>query len=208
MENSMWTIGKMKLKKKHCKQLPLDNREPTFAQHVGPTFIQHVGPTFLLHVGPTFVQHVGPTFVQHVGPTFFGWAKCRWFCIAQPTLAQQKLQLKAQRWPNFNLLSGWVLASCQVSLNSLQRFQRRNRKCEKLSFNDSHYIDCEIKVTFIVDLMIKLSIIKALSSAYSISNFKWLQNIPYFWDTLYTGTITLHGALVVWADLYMYYQSM
>ena len=27
----------------------------------------------------------------------------------------------------------WVLASCQVSLNSVQRFQRRSRKCEKLT---------------------------------------------------------------------------
>ena len=27
----------------------------------------------------------------------------------------------------------WVLASCEVSLNSVQRFQRRSRKCEKLT---------------------------------------------------------------------------
>ena len=27
----------------------------------------------------------------------------------------------------------WDLASCQVSLNSIQRFQRRGRKCEKLT---------------------------------------------------------------------------
>ena len=30
----------------------------------------------------------------------------------------------------------WDLASCQVSLNSVQRFQRRSRKCEKLTTMD------------------------------------------------------------------------
>ena len=30
----------------------------------------------------------------------------------------------------------WDLASCQVSLNSNQRFQRRSRKCEKLTTDD------------------------------------------------------------------------
>ena len=30
----------------------------------------------------------------------------------------------------------WDLASCQVSLNSIQRFQRRSQKCEKLTTTD------------------------------------------------------------------------
>ena len=30
----------------------------------------------------------------------------------------------------------WDLASCQVSLNSVQQFQRRSRKCEKLTTDD------------------------------------------------------------------------
>ena len=38
-------------------------------------------------------------------------------------------------WPEKHKLGRgcWVLASCQVSLNSVQWFQRRSRKCEKLT---------------------------------------------------------------------------
>ena len=32
----------------------------------------------------------------------------------------------------------WDVASCQASLNSVKRFQRRSRKCEKLTTTDDH----------------------------------------------------------------------
>ena len=35
----------------------------------------------------------------------------------------------------------WDLASCQVSFNSVQRFQRRSRKCEKLTTTDGRRTD-------------------------------------------------------------------
>ena len=44
----------------------------------------------------------------------------------------------------------WDLAFCQVSLNSVQRFQRRSRKCEKLMMDDGQ------RVITIVHLSLRL----------------------------------------------------
>ena len=65
-----------------------------------------LGQRFYYMLGQRFYYMLGKRLYNMLGQRFFGWAKCRWFCIAQPTLAQRKLQLMAQRWPNFHLLSG------------------------------------------------------------------------------------------------------
>ena len=54
----------------------------------------------------------------------------------------------------------WVLASCEVSLNSVQRFQRRSRKCEKLTTDgrrtDGRRTDDGQRVITIVHLSLRL----------------------------------------------------
>ena len=115
MENSMWTIEKMKIEKKNIvnnfhlltesQRLPnmLDQR---LYNKLGQRLLNMLGQRLYNMLGQRLYNMLGQRFLQHVGPTFFGWAKWGWFCIAQPTLAQRKLQLKTQCWPNFHLLSG------------------------------------------------------------------------------------------------------
>ena len=43
----------------------------------------------------------------------------------------------------------WVLASCQVSLNSIQQFQRRSRKCEKLTTDRRRKDDGQRMITIV-----------------------------------------------------------
>ena len=48
----------------------------------------------------------------------------------------------SDRPQNTKLCRGhWDLASCQVSMNSVQWFQRRSRKCEKLTKDDGQTVD-------------------------------------------------------------------
>ena len=49
----------------------------------------------------------------------------------------------------------WDLASCQVSLNSFQQFQRRSQKCEKLTTTDGRTDDGQRMIT-IVHLSLRL----------------------------------------------------
>ena len=67
----------------------------------------------------------------------------------------------------------WDLASCQISLNSVQRFQRRSRKCEKLTTDDGRtdrQTDDGQRVITIVHLSLRLRCTKNTRSCSVISN--------------------------------------
>ena len=79
----------------------------------------------------------------------------------------------------------WVFASCQVSLNSVQWFQRRSRKCEKL-INDGRTDDGQHVIT-IVHLSLRLRCTKnpydnrkqeAQRAIYRAPEY----NMPLFWQ--------------------------
>ena len=150
MENSMWTIKKMKIKKKNIVNnfhlLTESQRLPNMLGQrlynmlgqrllnmLGQRLYNMLGQRLYNMLGQRLYKHVGPTFVQHVWPTFFGWAKWGWFCIAQPTLAQQKLQLKTQCWPNCHLLSG------MLSLVLLWEVHSSLAIARELCFPKQHY---------------------------------------------------------------------
>ena len=91
MENSMWMIEKMKIKKKKIVNnfhlLTENQRLPNMlGQHLPNMLGQRLCTTCWANV--------------------FWMSKVLMVLHRQPTLAQRKLQLKAQRWSNFNLLSG------------------------------------------------------------------------------------------------------
>ena len=50
----------------------------------------------------------------------------------------------------------WDLVFCQVSLNSVQRFKRRSRKCEKLTTTDGRQTDDGQRMITIVHLSLRL----------------------------------------------------
>ena len=58
----------------------------------------------------------------------------------------------------------WDLASCQVLLNSVQRVQRRSRKCEKLTTDDGRTTDDGQRVITIVHLSLRLRCTKKLAA--------------------------------------------
>ena len=76
----------------------------------------------------------------------------------------------------------WDLASCQVSLNSVQRFQRRSRKCEKLT-TDGRTPDGQRVIT-IVHLSLRLRCTKNETNHMIWHNLiqLWNSNIPKIWE--------------------------
>ena len=71
----------------------------------------------------------------------------------------------------------WDVASCQVSLNSVQRFQRRSRKYEKLTTTDGRTDDGQRMIT-IVHLSLRLRCTKNLKFWHI---FKTLKVEILFW---------------------------
>ena len=112
MENSMWTIEKMKIKKKNIINnfhlLTESQRLPNMLGQrlynmLGQRLYNMLGQRLYNMLGQRLYKMLGQRLYNMLGQHFLEWG---WFCIAQPTLAQRKLQLKTQCWPNFHLLSG------------------------------------------------------------------------------------------------------
>ena len=85
----------------------------------------------------------------------------------------------------------WDLASCQVSLNSVQWFQRRSRKCEKLTTDDGRTDDGQCVIT-IVHLSLRLRCTKKSWVQISATDFNYLISIAHKFLTNTTCISTLN----------------
>ena len=94
-------------------------------------------------------------------------------------------------WPEKHKLGRrrWDLASCQVLLNSIQRFQRRSRKCEKLTTDQGRTDDGQSVIT-IVHLSLRLRCTKKWRL--HIRNTGYASLVKLFTNCLHIMTKNLH----------------
>ena len=92
----------------------------------------------------------------------------------------------------------WDLASCQVSLNSVQWFQRRSRKCEKLT-TDRRWTDGRAFIPYIYNVSIKDPI---SNSPRKVIN----SNFSYIWThlTLFDVNHCVCDLANWWTTLWLY----
>ena len=64
----------------------------------------------------------------------------------------------------------WVVASCQIALHSIKRFQRRSRKYEKLTTTDGRTTDDGKRLITIVHLSLRLRCTKTLIQLSKLHN--------------------------------------